>query len=529
MNNRKYLFIGLLLSASATALGINCSSSCGLSSLGCSTNCSTGCSTDCSSSCNVSCAISEACSQTCSFSGVSGNYCSSLSCEDTDFRPGFILRPFTTDLTLDNAVFLHDLYHGPRCEDSAMVDWQAVYFHRSSRSKSTGAGLLLGKNTLVINQAGTGDINSLWLGLANQDGDFSTVFRYNPTYKVDGAYLGVRFDLDDCLCNTWFTANAAFLRLKNKLQICETVTNAGTICGITDATEAFNNILGLSAAANNGQMFIDEVQFKLGHDYFFNDDSHLGVYLMGTAPTRRSQTDVTHNGDLAYAHLISGRGSIGAGVIGDWTMWACNDHAVNWMTDLRYRYIFRGSEHRRFDLNNGPLSGAVLQGVNIANPFNSFSLVETLTLPVKVQPRSSVDLWTALHYQYGNHGIEFGYDFFYINREKVSLKQSVPTNIGVLDMTGLATSATANAVISGLASAYTADATFTPITNGDLSFASVTTNRAMSHKFYLALSSRHESCCGDVDLAVGGEYEYASKSQPMLSQWGLFIKSIMNF
>ena len=527
MNNTKYLFIGLLLSASASTLGTNncisLSSNCGIN------NCNDYAAV-CGNSCTVSSAVSvNNCSTGCSFDTVSGSYCSSLSCEDTTFRPGFILRPFTTDLTLDNAVFFHDLYHGPRPENSSMVDWQAVYFHRSSRSKTTGAGLLLGKNSLNINQAGTGDINSLWLGLANPAGDYASVYNYNPTYKVDGAYLGLRLDLDEHFCNTWFTANAAFLRLKNKLQECETITNPGTICGITDAGEAFNNTLGLGAAANNGQMFIDEVQFKLGHDYFINDDSHVGMYLMGTAPTRRSQTDITHNGDLSYAHLISGRGSIGLGMTGDWMLWESHDKALNWMSDLRYRYIFRGQEKRRFDLNNGPLSSVVLQGVNSATPMNSFSLVEALTLPVTVQPRSSVDLWTALHYQHCDYGIELGYDFFYIEREKVTLKANVPANIGVLDITGLATSATANAAISGLASAYTADTAFTAITNDNLNFASATVNRAMSHKFYLALSSRHESCCGDIDLAVGGEYEYASKSQPMLSQWGLFFKSVMNF
>ena len=184
MNKPKYLFIGLLLSVSATAFVNSCSLSCLPSS--CNTGCSTGCDTSCDSSCNVSCDVSVNCSNGCSFDKLSGSYCTSLSCEDTNYRPGFILRPFTADQTLENALFFYDVYHNHEGrKDDSRVDFQATYFHRSSRSKSSGAGLLLGKNTLLINQAGTGDINSLWLGLANAAGDFSTSFSYNPTYKVD--------------------------------------------------------------------------------------------------------------------------------------------------------------------------------------------------------------------------------------------------------------------------------------------------------------------------------------------------------
>ena len=524
MNNPKYLFIGLLLSASATNM---CTSynNCQSSNNACSSN------KDCHVSGNVSVAN---CSDACSFNTASESYCSytSNNCENTNYRPGFILRPFTTDQTLENAVFMYDVYHNNEGrKDDSKIDFQAAYFHRSSRSKSTGAGLLLGKNTLTIKQDGTGDINSLWLGLANNDGSqFSDVLKYNPTYKVDGAYLGARFDLDDMACGLWASTNAAFLRLKNKMQLCGGLVDS-QICDGIDAREALGYNLGLDDSANNGQMFIDEIQFKLGYDYFIgkNNDNHVGIYLMGTAPTRRSQTDITPDGESAYAHLISGRGSIGAGLTGDWTMWTCNDHSLNWLADLKYRYIFKGNERRSFNLKNGALSGVVLQGVDFANPQDSFSLADALYLPVKVQPRSSLDLWTALHYQFCDYGIELGYDFFYLQREKVALRQNLAANIGILDINGLVTSATANAVISGDASLIKADADFTALTNDNLDFASVTTKRAMSHKFYLALSHRNEMCCAPIDLSVGGEYEYASKSQPMLSQWGLFIKGSMNF
>ena len=424
---------------------------------------------------------------------------------------------------------MYDVYHNNEGrKDDSKIDFQAAYFHRSSRSKSTGAGLYLGKNNLVIKQDGTGDINSLWLGLANSEGNFEDVLKYNPTYKVDGAYFGARFDLEDMACGLWFSTNAAFLRLKNKMQLCGGLLDS-EICDGIDAREALGYNLGLEDSANNGQMFIDEIQFKLGYDYFIgkNNDNHVGIYLMGTAPTRRSQTDYTPDGESAYAHLISGRGSFGFGVTGDWTMWTCNDHSLNWLADLKYRYIFKGNERRSFNLKNGPLSGAVLQGVLADNPQNSFSLADALYLPVTVKPGSSLDLWTAMHYQFCDYGIELGYDFFYLQKEKVALRQSLNKNlIGILDIDGLVFSAS-KAGINDLAPA--ADEAFVALTDDNLNAASVMTNRAMSHKFYLALSHRNEMCCAPIDLSVGGEYEYASKSQPMLSQWGLFIKGSMNF
>ncbi len=533
MKNNKYFFIGLLLSASmsgAVSSNTNCSPN---------FNCSST-----SDNCNVSANISASCSSGCSFSTATTSYCgsyASTNCEYTNYRPGYILRPFTADNTLELAVFDYDVYHrAERGEDRPMVDFQATYFHRGSRSKTTGAGLYLGKNSFSVKQDGTGDINSAWLNLLNSEGDYSSTFSYNPKYKVDGAYLGARFDLSDWACGLWGSASSAFVRIKNTVKICTdgniADVNCNDCCTASNTVqETLGNRLGLTNNASNGQMFIDDVQFKLGYDHYIGEDNHIGLYLVGTAPTRRSQTNYTNDGELAFAHLISGRGSFGVGLNTDWTAWACNDHSLNWLMDLKYRYVFRGFEKRHFDLKNGALSGYVLQGVTSDAVLNgSGSLLQNaLLLPVKVTPGSTIDLWTALHYQFCNYGIEFGYDLFWIGQEKVTLRQNLQSGIGIFDFNGLKTGAvavsdSANAVITGVA-AHASDASFTALTNANLAFASATTKRAISHKFYLALSHEKDYFCGPVNMSVGGEYEYASKSQPIISQWGLFIKSSMNY
>jgi len=533
MKNTKYFFIGLLLSASVSGV---CQAECSPS-----WNCD-DVNKNCASDCKVSCNISTSCNEGCSFSTASTSYCgySSTNCEYTNYRPGYILRPFTADNTLELAVFDYDVYHrAERGEDRPMVDFQATYFHRGSRSKTTGAGLFLGKNSFVVKQDGTGDINSAWLNLLN-DGEngFDSTFSYNPKYKVDGAYLGARFDLSDWACGLWGSVSSAFVRIKNTVKVCEDLRVAGNVCNDCcdsniSVAGTLGNRLGLTSNASNGQMFIDDVQFKLGYDHYIGDDNHIGIYLVGLAPTRRSQTDYTTDGELAFAHLISGRGSFGVGLNTDWTAWSCNDHSLNWLMDLKYRYIFRGFENRHFDLNNGPLSGYVLQGVNDGANLDSFSLVDALTLPVKVTPGSTVDFWTALHYQFCNYGIEFGYDLFWIGQEKVTLRKNLVEGLGIFDYNSVlagnvAISDTANALITGT-DAHDSDAVFAALANENLSFASATTKRAISHKFYLALSHEKEYFCGPVNMSVGGEYEYASKSQPIISQWGLFIKSSMNY
>lgn len=532
----------------------SCDVSCGSSSFN---NCDRDCSSDCGNNdCDRDCGGS--------FNGNSG------------VRTIFVPRSLTTDLTLQNALTFFHLYHHAQCpEDRAFFHLQASYFHKESRHECELAGYFLPHGgRLNVAENGSGDINSLWLGLAAARGqNFSSTLSIFPKRKVHGGYFNFYFDLSRWLCGGWASVAFAAARVEHTLCLRESdIKNPGQNSNCPqNAIDALTHP-SLSGARLYRRSLcetgVDDVLLRVGWDYFFCNYDHVGIYLAGVVPTGCDRFGRNHHGfehhsfnshngfnhrdncgdndhrfcnEYLFEPRIGGNhGYIGFGLTGDYTLWECDAHGLNWLTEFRYLYGLEDCERRTFDLCGRPLS-RYLQVVTADARLNSSSAVSHFTHNVEVTPRSTIDFWTALHYDWCAYNFEFGYNLWWRDCERVCLKRGHDLGVGILDLgricSGSATSANTADISQGVTGTNVpaSDTRFTTLTTSDLNVASGTVPSALTHKLFAGISWNSELWCMPVLLGFGGGYEFARDfcndhhRGPALEQWEVWVRTAISF
>lgn len=451
-------------------------------------------------------------------------------------RSVFVPRPLTTDLTYELALNNYFIYHPDRCDlGPTCTNIQASYFHQES-TKACDFGryfLPCGKNPIVLAEDGTGDVDSLWLELISAPGtSYRSCVSLRPKRRIDGGYFNFHFDFSRWACGLWFAVSFAAARVEHCLNLRETNSaNPGTIPGLANAAQALNNPAWCADKFSCTKLCrtgVDDVQLKLGYDYYWCNNSHTGLYLVGTVPTgRRCDNNFIFDPRLGTRH-----GSVGVGINTDWG-WCCGNQKFNWMLDANYRYVFARCERRSFDLCGRGDWSRFLQVVS--NDARSFSQpgINFFTQDVKVTPRSTAQLWTALHYAWCAYNFEVGYNLWWRQCEDICLRSKL-CPVGVYDISGECsrnpTSANCTNISQSLVPPNKAqsDAVFTALCNKDLNLRSGAAPKALTNKVYGAFSYNAEPCCIPVMIGVGGAYEFA-RCHEALNNWSVFLKTGVSF
>ena len=447
-----------------------------------------------------------------------------LKASKTFFTPRSIsLDDSTFELALTN----YDRYHGDN--DDSWLNFYVKPFYQRSRKGCDLARYFLPNNQrcVTLSEDGTGDLDSLFFNLISPAGTFynSTVC-LSPRRTTYGAVFTFYANLD-CLCDKlWLGINFAAMGAKHDLHVCETGSVApGTLSGFTDACDAFNNpewTAGRLACRSLKRSGVDDIQLKLGYDYCSNEDSHGTIYLVTSIPTGKRPRSCY----LFEPIVGSKHGSLGLGFNGDYTFNVCDDHNLTLMGDIKYRYVFRATERRSFDLINGDWS-RYLPLVSSATPVLLTPGINAFTLNAEVTPRSTINLWTAVHYDYCNWNFELGYNFWWRQAEKVCIKCPLASDIGILDLAGIcsgtATSANAATIAQSIINNIAlSDGTFTDLTTSLLNQNSAAHPRALSNKIYASIGYNTECYCHPILLGINGSYEFGHRCAA-LSQgavWG---------
>lgn len=455
-------------------------------------------------------------------------------------RTIFIPRQQTTDQTNDLALGNYHFYHHTLCpEDRAFFHIQASYFHKESREECELAGYFFPncKRAITIKEDGTGDVGSLWVDLITPQGSqFDSTLCLAPFRKLDGGFFNFYFDFNSWFCGSWVSIAFAAMRSEQDLCLRESpVEVEGTIDNIKTGIDAFNNPNWCAGRFNPCKMCrtgVDDVQLKLGWNYFFCNQDHLGIYFVGTAPTGcRTQNQFLFEPVVGTRH-----GSVGVGFNSDYTVWDCGTQGVNWMVDLKYRFVLKNCERRLFDLcNNGQFS-RYLQVVTDSQRSFSMPGVNFFSIPVDVTPGSTVEFWTALHYHWCAWNFEAGYNLFWKDCEQICIKCPKDLGVGIYDLSGdcqgnPVSASEANitqTVVNAGTNVAPSDATFTTVKSSDLNLASGSSPRALSHTVYGAFSYNSEIWCMPVMLGFVGSYEFA-RCNTTFEQWGVYVKSAISF
>jgi hypothetical protein len=420
------------------------------------------------------------------------------------------------------------------------------FYQRSRKSPDLGAAFLLGNNNgtncrsncINVAQDGSGNVNSLWLGLANANpaNPFASTFCVSPQRSVLGYYAYFYFDLSDWLCGLWFDAASSIINVRHSLNCCENGNTAGVCQGITTVAQALNNPIYQfgkfncnSCAIDRHRTGVDDIQLRLGYERTWcNDKGIAGVYVIGTVPTGDAM-----NAEYIFEPIVGTRnGSIGAGIEGDWRFWcnSCGDRNLTVLFDANYRYAFKRKDRRTFDLcKNGQFSRFLLV-VDQSNPAAPMPGVNYLTQEVEVTPRSTAQAWLAVHYEHCDYDFEVGYNFFWRQQETISnCNPCLSSTIGIyqLGCPGQNCTTASTATIAQGPNQVVADPTFVTIKPTDLNLNSAAAGAALSNKFYaVADINRCAYDCLDWFAGVGGSYEFVTNQYKCttLPFWAVFAK-----
>lgn len=501
-------------------------------------------------SCNFSSDLSSSSScSACKSMSKSSNYCECQN--DCDFqcsndfvisRTIFIPRSLTPDSGLDLPLGNYQFYHNsPFPEERLFFDFQGSYFHLESRKECELAVYFLPNSRRCINikQNGNGDVGSLWLDLIAAPGkDFSSTICLAPKRRVDGGFLNFYFDFNNWLAGTWLSIAFAVMHSQQTIGIKEEyIKNPGITPHIKNAIRALNNktwTAGRFCPNTLTKTGVDDIQFKLGWNYYFCNRDHLGFYFVATAPTGQ----LTRNRIIFEPIVGHKNGSAGVGFNSDYTLWNRCTRELHWMADLKYRYEFSHLSRRLFDLcYNGPWSRYLLVA-SPQNPDLPLPGVNFFARRVRASTGSTVDFWTTLHYRYRAINLEVGYDLYWRANEKVCVKKhkSRSLHVGIYDLNGAAlghpTSAS-EAEITETSSLFgpnypKSDPFFKTVKTYDLNLASGSRPTALTNTIYGAFS--WNSYCYDTPYMLGfiAMYEFAY-GNTAFEQWGVQVRTAICF
>jgi hypothetical protein len=269
---------------------------------------------------------------------------------------------------------------------------------------------------------------------------------------------------------------------------------------------------------------VDDIQLKLGNNWYWGDENHLGLYGIVGIPTGK-----TNNAQYLFAPIVgSTHASAGIGFTFDIGGWIADENYLCLMADGHYRYHFSETEFRSFDLYRNGAWSRYLAVVNSETTDNPKPGINTMSQKVTVRPNSRVQLWTALHYEVYKYNIEIGYNYWGRNKETICDLIGNPDK-GIWDIsahpqsnTTSASDATINQAAFG-PNAAPSDPEFISIRSNDFNIRSAEHPLTSSHTVYGALSYNGEFDNCPALIGVGASYELPNNNSA-IEQWMVWCK-----
>lgn len=466
------------------------------------------------------------------------NTCSVVS-PDCACRDHSILvkRQITTDPTFELAMSnFQQRQYLMNCLDMYAFSFKPFYQHSNNKCE-LGKYFLPGcKNCISFQENGSGDVDPLWLqGISSLTKQYSSMVFLRPKMTQWGMVVNFYGDLGDLIEGLWISINTTFMNVTTNLVLTEEgLQDNGVIPCLQTAQQMLTNCqwdYNKFLCGNQSRFGMDDVQIKVGYDALDRNLGHLGLYVVGTIPTGTRPRNYS-----VFEPLVGSRnGSLGFGVNTDVKYECCQDNIFSWMFDFKYRYVFPSCTIRSFDLTaNGDWSRYLLVTTQ-TNPTVPLPGINFLTLPARVTPRSTIDMWTGFHYELCDWEFEVGYTFWWKQSEKIKLQGCVLSGLGIFDLQGSATGspvsasrATISQTVASASLGHTnlvaSDSTFKPITTAQLNLCSGAQPSAFTNKLYASVGYQFD--CGL--LGVNGSYEFAKRSTT-LENWALWLTASVQF
>ncbi len=444
-------------------------------------------------------------------------------------RTFFVPRLLSTDSMYELALTNYHRYHSIP-DMHAYFSFTPLFIHSAHGEKLARYFLPHNKHCMTLRENGGGDIDPLWFNLIAKKGElYQSKVCLRPERTVTGGVLTWYFNMS---YRWWLGVNTAIVRVKHNLHVKENDRNTrGILPGFENACDAFNNPrweAGRLPCHEQKRTGVDDVQFKLGYDFYKTPCQHATAYLVGTAPTGSRRT-----GRALFEPLVGSRhGSVGFGFNGDQSLYACDNKEFNIMADFKYLYVFPGTEIRPFDLTkNGDWSRYLLV-VDTCERVNSKPGINFFTVPARVKPQSRIDFWLAAHYRRCNFNFELGYDLWWRQAERIENIAFENERLGIqsLNLCALPVTSSSSAKINQGVTGSRAtkdDEKFTKIDRNALNRHSAEQPNVLANRIYGAVGYTFDQECYSLLLGFGSSYEFGSRN--LLNQWSVWGKCGLAF
>jgi hypothetical protein len=207
----------------------------------------------------------------------------------------------------------------------------------------------LGKQTLVFNQQGTGDINPVWLNLManNSLANYNSRVTFTPTLTQSGVLLHWYDQFD----RAFIDIKTALVQCKSEIEINEVGGGNGLNSGILNAQQAFTQAdwnYGTIGESNHVTGLDNiEIRFGASTDLAIKSTS-CNMLLAGFAIAELPTGSGTKAKSLFEPQVGTNHWGLGAGL----EALFASDHDLNFMIGANYRYLIPNWETRSCDLTD---------------------------------------------------------------------------------------------------------------------------------------------------------------------------------
>lgn len=425
-------------------------------------------------------------------------------------RSIFVPRQLSYNPILENALVLDAKLH----EDFDYVFSVKPIYTQSVGSKFNKYFTIDHKESLNIQEDGSGDISSLWFSVISSDNTFySSLLSFHPKRQTFGSAFYFAAQLS---CDFQIAITTALIGSKNNMHIREkNIQNFGTCSGYSTITQSFANPERLFGKIRGAQTIVglDDIQVKLLYNYWESPCLSWDFYGLLGIPTGKGS-----KARYLFEPLVGSKHpQLGFGTYMGWIISENDCNRLSLLGEAKYRYAFKNKEYRSFDLKKNGQWSRYMLFVNESDKYAFFPAINNLTFKTNVTPQSSFDLYLALHCKHKSWNFELGYDLWYRSAEKISLPNSFLSNVGIADLKGIAeqdpqSASTAN-ISQGIQpgiNQMTSDPSFVPVTINDINLISGAQASSLSNSVYGSIGYMFDTKCHTMQVGLNAAYERGS-------------------
>lgn len=388
---------------------------------------------------------------------------------------------------------------------------------------------------------------------ASDDADlapFESVIQFNPDHTFFGigfAWKQQFWRCDEGYSRFWYEIAFPVVRISNNMNLSETIISDGGgsdgVAGLNDAV----HVASMRAAFAQPEMLygriplcgpctkwgVGDVEIKFGWNSLCGETCHYNSYVGIVAPTgNRPEARVLFEPIVGNNH----HWGIMYGSNMGYEFWTCRDHSIEIEFDLNGRYLFTNHQRRLLSLhdkswgtflemyrNVEEASAAAAADSQFSGTFGANILAQC----VKVSPRFSFDLNSALIYRHCGWEVEAGYNFYARHKENVCLESWTETP-QVKNIDGQGDTNTARTIKNNFTGSSILLADYQPIFKQDLDLGAAAHPAVLANIIYVAVGYQPSCFNHPMTFGLGGGYEFSSGNDE-LSRWTLWGKYVLAY